>query len=260
MSMRKTAALRAGLLLAATFANATVHNNTVHIKVLDSETHTVSVPGGDVPKNCDQVNFDAYCNNGKANIVTNTLLVQEDNDPPYRVTCTIESRFSRCIPLPRGETFEAKKGKRGVTVYYIDDKGKARSQLYTLADMDRKANLPGTKVAVAAPPAAPDPHAEAPVGSSPATASAAPPATTQEVLPEKVEKVKVRCNFNSTPAGAEITLDGKYVGSTPSEIALSVGPHVIVFSLAGFVEWKRELTVSSGSALTVSAILQKQTQ
>jgi hypothetical protein len=72
---------------------------------------------------------------------------------------------------------------------------------------------------------------------------------------ELVEKVK--CNFTSTPAGAEITLDGKYVGSTPSEIELVTGTHAVVFSMPGFTQWKRELTVLSGSELTVNAILQK---
>jgi hypothetical protein len=68
---------------------------------------------------------------------------------------------------------------------------------------------------------------------------------------------KVKCNFTSTPAGAEITLDGKYVGSTPSEIELVTGTHAVVFSMPGFPQWKRELTVLPGSELTVNAILQK---
>jgi PEGA domain-containing protein len=263
MSMRRTAALLAGLLLAAVFANATTETRAIRIKVLDSETHTLNLADGDVPKNCDQVNFDAYCNNSRTTVVTNTLLVQEDNGTAYRVTCTIDSRFSRCVPLPKGETFEAKKVKHGVTVYYIDDKGKARSQLYTLVDMGRRANPPATAVAVVPPPAslapAPSAHAAAPVSSSPAAAPDPPPAA-REVLPEKAEKAKVQCDFTSNPAGAEITLDGNYVGNTPSEIAVTTGTHTVVFSLGGFTQWKRELTVLPGSALTVSAILQKETQ
>jgi len=42
----------------------------------------------------------------------------------------------------------------------------------------------------------------------------------------------VKCNFTSTPAGADINLDGKYVGSTPSEIMVSTGTHVVIFSMA----------------------------
>ena len=58
---------------------------------------------------------------------------------------------------------------------------------------------------------------------------------------------KVKCSFTSTPPGAEITVDGSYVGNTPSEIGLSTGTHVVVISMVGFAEWKRELTVASDS-------------
>jgi diacylglycerol kinase family enzyme len=75
----------------------------------------------------------------------------------------------------------------------------------------------------------------------------------QAVLTEKV-----RCNFGSTPSGAEITVDGNYVGNTPSEIAVIPGTHVVVFSMGGFAEWKRELTVAAGSVVVnVTASLQK---
>jgi hypothetical protein len=268
--MRRTLAQLAVLLLTAIFANATSHTDAIHIKVLDSETRAVNVAGGDVPRNCDQVNFDAYCNNSKTTSVTNTLLVQEGDGHPFRVACTIDSRWSRCVPLPKGETFEARKGKRGLNVYYIDDKGKARSQLYTLVDMnggvDKKADLPVTAVASApqptAPASAPSPHAAPSTGNSSATLPASPPAVApqaqaqpQEV--EKVEKARVKCNFTTMPPGAEITLDGKYAGSTPSEIMLTTGPHEVVYSMPGFAQWKRDLTVIPGSELTVSATLEK---
>ncbi|MGA9989763.1 MAG: PEGA domain-containing protein, partial [Terriglobales bacterium] len=71
-------------------------------------------------------------------------------------------------------------------------------------------------------------------------------------------KGKVKCNFSSTPSGADITNDSwKYVGSTPSEISLSTGTHVVVISMPGFAEWKRELTVAPDSVVNVTAILEK---
>jgi PEGA domain len=260
MSMSRMAALQAGLLfffsffLAAMFANATPQNGTIRIKVLDSETRSVSLGGNDVPKNCDGVNFDAYCNNGKSALLTNTLLVEEGNQTPFRVACTIDSRFSRCTPLPKGESFDARRVKHGLTVYYVDGKGKTRSQLYTLVDADRKAGPPASAAAVTTQPV---PEAVASQKSSPAPAAAPAAVAAQPVSPEKGLE-KVRCNFGSTPSGADITVDGKYLGSTPSEIPLDTGTHVIVVSLPGFAEWKRELTVLPGSQLTVDAILQKQ--
>jgi hypothetical protein len=247
MNQRWMAALQAGLLFMSVYANAVIKEN-IRITVLESETHSVILDDRGVPKNCDQVNFDAYCHNSKTAQVTNTLLVQEGSNPPFRVSCAIESKWSRCIPLPKGESFDARRVKRALEVYYVDDRGKSRKQLYTLVEGDVKTSPPATTVAVAAQPV---PAAAAPRQSSAVPAPVPPPVAAREV------QGKVKCNFASTPSGAEITLDGKYVGSTPSEIGVSTGSHVVVFSLAGFAEWKRELSVSPGSQLTISAILQK---
>jgi hypothetical protein len=266
MRMRRVAAWHAGLLMVAVLANATSGNEAIRIKVLDSETRSVSLGGNGVPINCDQVNFDAYCNSSKTAILTNTLLVQEDNQPPFHIVCTIDSKFSRCTPLAKGESFDARREKNGITVYYVDDKGKARKQLYTLVASDKKQS---PAAAVATEPV-PTPRTVAPVQSSAAPAAAAAPAPAAPVpgpaaalagvsgKVEKVEVEKVRCNFSSTPTGADITLDGKYVGSTPSQIELVTGTHVVVFAMPGFMQWKRELTVLSGSELTVNGILQKE--
>jgi len=246
------------LLLVAMLANAASRSNDIRITVLDSETHTVSVSGGDVPKNCDGVNFDAYCNNSKTTRVTNTLLVQAGNDPPFRVTCNIDSKWSKCVPLPKGESFDARREKHGVVVYYIDDKGKARSQLYTFVDTGGKTSPPATATAPqGSAAAAPVTQTAAPAHNSPPPAPAPLPAPAQGSLLEKSLSEKVRCNFSSTPSGAEISVDWRYVGNTPSEIGLSPGTHVVVISLPGFAEWKRELTVGADSAVNVTANLQK---
>ncbi|MGD0165020.1 MAG: PEGA domain-containing protein [Candidatus Sulfotelmatobacter sp.] len=253
MSMRRMAALQAGLVLVAMFANATSRNDMIRIKVLDSDTRSLGLDDNGVPNNCEQLTFDAYCRSSRTPPVKSTLLVQEDNQPPFRISCTIESRNSRCTPLPKGATFDARKEKHGITVYYEDENGKARKQLYALVDADGKAGPPATATAVAAQPA---PVAAAPRQSSPVTAPAPPARSVQEVPLEKVATVK--CNFTSTPSGAEITVDGRYVGNTPSEIGVATGTHVVVLSLAGFAEWKRELTVAAGSGVVnVTADLQK---
>jgi len=259
MSMRRIAALHAGLLLAVVVASTASEKDTVRITVLDSVTRAVTGDNNNgVPQNCEQLTFDAYCRSTTNVPLVSTLLVQEDNEPPFRISCTIESKYSRCIPLPKGESFDAKKEKHGLEVYYVDDKGKERKQLYTLVNMGGKAGPPAAAAAVATQPVA---AAAAPRQSSPVPVPAPAPAPAPSVgsvqagPPEKVEKVK--CNFSSTPAGAEITLDGKYVGSTPSEIPLSTGTHVVVLSMPGFTEWRRELTVEAGSVVNVTASLQK---
>jgi hypothetical protein len=257
--MRRIAAVQAGVLLAGLFlmpmlANAASQKDTVRITVLDSVTRASTADNNNgVPLNCEQLTFDAYCRSTTNVPMISTLLVQEDNEPPFRISCTIESRYSRCIPLPKGESFDARKEKHGITVYYVDDKGKERKQLYALVDAAGKAGAPAAAAAVAAQPA---PGATAPRQSSAAPPAAPSAGSLQATPPEKLEKVK--CDFSSTPTGADITLDGKYVGSTPSEIAITTGEHVVLFSMPGFTQWKRELTVLPGSVLTVSAILQKE--
>jgi hypothetical protein len=253
MSMRRITVLQAGLFLVAALANADSLKNTLRITVLDSVTRSAHDNNNGVPQNCEQLTFDAYCRSTTNVPLVSTLLVQEDNQPPFRISCTIESKYSRCVPLPKGESFDAKREKRGLAVYYIDDKGKSRKQLYTLVGTEGKSSTPA---AVAAVPTQPAPAVAAPQRSSPMPAPVRPASPAQEVTPEKTEKVM--CKFNSTPSGAEITLDGKYVGSTPSEIGLTTGTHVVVFSLPDFTQWKRDLTVTSGSELSVSAILQQQ--
>jgi len=262
MSMRRITTVQAVLLVLATLANAAPNGGTIRIKVLDSETRSMSLGGNDVPKNCDGLTYDAYCNSSRAAILTNTLLVQEDDGPPFRIACTSDSKFSRCIPLPKGESFNARREKRGITVYYEDDNGKERKQSYMLVASDAKTATPASPAAVAPQPS-PAPRAAAPAQSSPAPAPSAtsapvaaapsPAVAAQEAVP-----TNVKCNFSSTPPGAEITLDEKYVGSTPSEITVTTGTHVVAFSMPGFATWKRDLTVIPGSELTVSAILQKQ--
>ncbi|MGB7639936.1 MAG: hypothetical protein WBL82_01560, partial [Terriglobales bacterium] len=130
----------AGMVAASAFlslANAATRNNEMRVKVVNSETRSDAVEGGDVPKNCDGANFDAYCNNSNTRVLTNTLVVQEDDGTTFRVACTVDAKFSRCVPLPTGESFDARREKHGITVYYVDDKGKARSQLYTFVGGQR---------------------------------------------------------------------------------------------------------------------------
>jgi hypothetical protein len=253
MSMRRIAGLQIGLFLAAVLANASP-KSTLRITVLDSATRALAADNNGVPLNCDQLTFDAYCRSTTNAPLLSTLLVKEDNGPTYRISCTVESKYSRCVPLAKGESYDAKRTKHGLEVYYEDDNGKTRKQLYALVDTNGKsvpvAAAPVPTKSVPADAAAAEPR-------SPVPAPAAVPVTPQQVSPEKVSG-NARCSFTSTPAGAEITVDGKYLGNTPSEIPLSAGTHVVVFSMPGFAQWKRDLTVLPGSELTVGAILQKE--
>lgn len=67
-------------------------------------------------------------------------------------------------------------------------------------------------------------------------------------------------NIKSSPDGAEITVDGKYMGSTPSTLRLSSGDHQIRLEKSGFKPWEKTLTVSSGESATVSPSLEQETK
>jgi hypothetical protein len=150
MSTRRIAGLQAGYLLVAVLSvSMLAHAATkreMRITVLDSVTRASSPIDNGVPTNCDGITFDAYCRSTTNVPLVSTLLVQEGDNPPFRITCSIETKFSRCTPLPKGEAFDAKRDKHGITVYYEDDKGKLRRQLYTLVDPGAKT---GPQVAAA---------------------------------------------------------------------------------------------------------------
>jgi hypothetical protein len=63
--------------------------------------------------------------------------------------------------------------------------------------------------------------------------------------------------IKSTPAGAEITIDEKFMGSTPSSLRLTAGDHKIKLEKSGFKTWERTLTVGAGATTTVDPTLEK---
>ena len=65
-------------------------------------------------------------------------------------------------------------------------------------------------------------------------------------------------DIKSTPEGAEITVDDKFMGSTPSSLRLAVGDHKIRLGKPGFKTWERTLTVGAGATATVDAALEKE--
>jgi hypothetical protein len=60
----------------------------------------------------------------------------------------------------------------------------------------------------------------------------------------------------STPDGAELEVDGSFVGNTPTSIPLLPGDHEIVLTKKGYKQWSRRLRVT-GAPVTVSAEMDK---
>ncbi len=61
----------------------------------------------------------------------------------------------------------------------------------------------------------------------------------------------------STPDGADIMLDGKFAGSTPSTFQIKSGDHSVRVELSGFVPWEKSLTITAGGQITLNANLQR---
>ena len=65
-----------------------------------------------------------------------------------------------------------------------------------------------------------------------------------------------KLSVSSTPEGADIELDGDFVGNTPSELSVTEGNHTIRVKKTGFTTWERILKTSAGSTVRISAELE----
>ncbi len=61
----------------------------------------------------------------------------------------------------------------------------------------------------------------------------------------------------SMPDGADIEVDGSFVGNTPSDVQVAEGEHTVSVKKAGFKDWQRKLKVSGGSSVHLNAELEK---
>jgi hypothetical protein len=87
----------------------------------------------------------------------------------------------------------------------------------------------------------------APAPSDLATSPAAPNAVTTSGT------IEVR----STSDGAEVYVDGTFVGNAPATLKLSPGQHTIRVTQSGYKEWSREIAVQAGSEAHLSAALDR---
>jgi len=63
--------------------------------------------------------------------------------------------------------------------------------------------------------------------------------------------------ITSVPDVADITVDGKYVGNTPSTLRLSPGDHTIKIEKSGFKVWQKSVSTTGGSSLTIAPTLEQ---
>jgi len=61
----------------------------------------------------------------------------------------------------------------------------------------------------------------------------------------------------STPDAGDISVNGKFLGSTTSSLRLAPGEHTILIEKPGFKTWQRTISVGPNSEVTVDATLEK---
>lgn len=237
--MKRHATILLGILCISVSWASAATKTPLTIKVISANTESTPLhdDNNGAPKDCGIMDYSAYCHHSRSAIVRHTMVVQESNGKTYTIACTVDTIWSKCVSLPVGGVFSIEQIKRGIRVSYPNAKGKVVKQTYAL--------VPADEVRSGTPVAEEKSLAAAPANSADTPATAA------------VLQSSTAVRFTSTPAGAEISVDGNYVGNTPSTIAVGPGKHFVVLAMPGFSKWKRELLVSSGSDVTLTATLQK---
>jgi hypothetical protein len=62
---------------------------------------------------------------------------------------------------------------------------------------------------------------------------------------------------SSVPDGADVYVDGSFVGNAPAQLKLSAGKHKIAVKAEGLEDWAREIEVPADSELNLKAMLNK---
>ena len=67
----------------------------------------------------------------------------------------------------------------------------------------------------------------------------------QSAAPASAPQVSMA--IDSTPPGADIEIDGAFVGNTPSTVSIAPGSHQIAVKKKGFTDWTKTLSVTGGT-------------
>ena len=95
-------------------------------------------------------------------------------------------------------------------------------------------------------------------------AAAVKPTQAPVAIPESVVASAVPAtepgtvNVQTTPAGADVAVDGAFVGNAPAALKLAPGKHTVAVTSSGFKQWSRYLTVLAASETNLNATLEKQ--
>lgn len=90
---------------------------------------------------------------------------------------------------------------------------------------------------------------------SAATPAPAPSLVPSSISPETAARV-AKVAVSSNPDGADIEVDGSFVGNTPSNLELTAGDHDVIVAKSGYRPWERKIKIAGGE-IKLNANLEK---
>jgi serine protease Do len=68
---------------------------------------------------------------------------------------------------------------------------------------------------------------------------------------------KPQLTITSEPSGAEIEIDGEFIGNTPTTVTAKQGRVIVKVKRTGFQPWERTLTLNAGDKRTLNVEMVK---
>jgi hypothetical protein len=147
--------------------------------------------------------------------------------------------------LPQGISFHGRLTDHDVR-NILDKGGKVQilEPRYTSTDLEAAHEQCSGKVQVAAPPSN-----QVQTNPSPSGMRQSPVNQTHQA------SVDASIDISSSPSGADVELDGSFVGDTPSAVGVLPGDHTISVKRSGYRIWEKKIKITSGK-VSISAELE----
>src|SRR5579863_151447 len=84
------------------------------------------------------------------------------------------------------------------------------------------------------------------------------PAENKPTESAPAESARGTVNVSSNPTGADVLVDGDFVGNSPAALKLMPGKHAVTVKASGYKDWSKEISIQSGSEVQLTASLEKE--
>lgn len=158
--------------------------------------------------------------------------VVETTTERYLIGCRAAWRWTKCSPLQPGDRFVVTTQGNTMIVSAFKNGDQRKEQHIKYAIVEHT----------------PIPSQAAPIQAVPVMSQQVPPSAITSKPSSNYESAgSGSVHISSTPSGAEIEIDGNFVGNTPSTITLSAGSHNVILTMRGYTVWQRQLVISGGA-------------